>query len=129
LRAFQNKSLIDVLFEALFDKNIRTKIKSHTELLKQFVTDTETQIEFLTCFEKLCLDEPSVIKVVPIILKELYEMDILDEDNIVSWYDTVSLIEVDQKVANEVRKSAKPFVDWLKTAEAESEEDEANEGS
>jgi len=129
VEGFSNKSLIDVLFEALFDKNIRTKIKSHTELLKQFVTDTETQIEFLTCFEKLCLDEPSVIKVVPIILKELYEMDILDEDNIVSWYDTVSLIEVDQKVANEVRKSAKPFVDWLKTAEAESEEDEANEGS
>jgi len=126
---FSNKSLIDILFEALFDKNIRTKIKSHTELLKQFVTDTETQTQFLACFEKLCLDEPSVIKVVPIILKELYEMDILDEDNIVSWYDTVSLIEVDQKVANEVRKSAKPFVDWLKTAEAESEEDEANEGS
>jgi len=125
---FSNKTLIDILFEALFDKDIRTKIKSYGELLKQFVTNTETQTEFLACVEKLCLDEVSVVKVVPIILKELYEMDILDEDNIVSWYDTVSLIEVDQKVANEVRKSAKPFVDWLKTAEAESEEDEGNEG-
>jgi len=74
----------------------------------------------------LCLDEQSVIKIVPVVLKELYEMDILEEDNIISWYDTVSLVEVDQKVASDVRRSAEPFITWLKTAEAESDEEEDN---
>jgi len=126
LEGFSSKSLIEILFEAIFEKNIRTKLKARFALLKQFVIDAETQTEFLVCIEKLCLDEQSVIKIVPVVLKELYEMDILEEDNIISWYDTVSLVEVDQKVASDVRRSAEPFITWLKTAEAESDEEEDN---
>jgi len=122
VEGFSNKTAVDILFDAVFDRNILNKIKPRIDLLKQLVNDNETQTELLTCIEKLCLEEQSVIKLVSNILTILYDGDILEEDIVISWYDTVSLVAVDQKVASEVRKSAQPFIDWLKTAE---EEDDA----
>jgi len=118
---FTNKTRFIILFESLFDKNIRAKLQFKIELIKQFINDTETQADLLSCIEKLCYDEQSVIKDVPFILQILYDNNVLEEDNIVSWYDTVSFIEVDQNITKQVRKAAEPFVTWLKTAEVESD--------
>jgi len=126
IEAFSNKTRLNLLFETLFDKNIKSKLQSRLELIKQYVVDPESQADLLGCIEKLCFDEQTVIKVVPGILQYLYDNNVLEEDSIITWYDTVSFVEIDQKIATDIRKSAEPFVIWLKTAEAESDEDNAN---
>ena len=45
-------------------------------------------------------------------LKMLYDLDILEEDDTVTWYNGVS-------DSSDVKKFAKPFVDWLQSAESE----------
>jgi len=127
IEAFSNKTRLNILFEALFDKNINTKIlQSRLDLVKQYVSDSESQTDLLGCIEKLCFDEQTVIKDVPGLLQYLYDHNVLEEDSIITWYDTVSFVEIDQKIATYIRKSAEPFVTWLKTAEPESDEDDAN---
>jgi len=81
---------------------------------------------YLVVLKKLCFDDQTVIKIVPGLLQYLYENNVLEEDSIITWYNTVSFVEVDQKIATYIRKSAEPFVTWLRTAEAESDEDDAN---
>jgi len=124
--AFSNKTRLNILFETLFDKNIKTKLQSRLELIKQYVVDSESQADLLGSIEKLCFDDQTVIKIVPGLLQYLYENNVLEEDSIITWYNTVSFVEVDQKIATYIRKSAEPFVTWLRTAEAESDEDDAN---
>jgi len=101
-------------------------LQSRLDLVKQYVSDSESQTDLLGCIEKLCFDEQTVIKDVPGLLQYLYDHNVLEEDSITTWYDTVSFVEIDQKIATYIRKSAEPFVTWLKTAEPESDEDDAN---
>jgi translation initiation factor 5 len=59
----------------------------------------------------------------------LYDEKILEEEQILQWYDAVPVTNgaangSEGSKAALVRKSARPVVDWLRSAEAESEEDE-----
>ncbi|KAK1317187.1 putative eukaryotic translation initiation factor 5-2 [Acorus calamus] len=54
-------------------------------------------------------------------LKVLYDVDVLEEECIVKWYEE-GLKESTE--GNAIWKSMKPFVEWLQEAESESEEEE-----
>jgi len=58
---------------------------------------------------------------VPVILQTLYDNDVLDESTILTWHSTPPEASwlVNKKVAATVRQKAKPFIDWLKSAEEE----------
>lgn len=61
-------------------------------------------------------------------LKKLYDSDIVDEEVILKWYDAGascnSDVGVSKAAGTVVREQAKPFVEWLREAEEESDEDD-----
>ena len=51
---------------------------------------------------------------VPIILKQFFEEDILEEDCILEWSKKVSKKYVSKDMATKIHEKAAPFITWLK---------------
>lgn len=106
-------------FQSLFNIDILKQVKSdRLEVLKLFVSNQEAQNGVLAGITELG-KEPAVLKVVPHVLKFLYDEDVLEEDPILKWYGAKSRGD-----AAKVKEAAKVFVTWLEDAEEEDEEKE-----
>jgi translation initiation factor 5 len=113
------------LFEALFggvEKGLSKEVvKKKNYLAAAVVQDEGSQILLLQAIESFCGKlSSSVLKEVALVLKALYDADILEEEYIVQWY------EAGLKGTNkdsQIWKTAKPFIEWLQSAESESEEE------
>ncbi|XP_061699510.1 eukaryotic translation initiation factor 5 isoform X2 [Syngnathoides biaculeatus] len=120
-----------ILSELLFDDNIREQLKKYKRHFLRFCHNNKKAQKYLLggfeCVVKL--HQVQLLQRVPIILKDLYDADLLDEDVIFAWAEKVSKKYVSKELAKEIHAKAAPFVKWLKEAEEESEgsdEDDPN---
>jgi len=75
-----------------------------------FLTGKEfAQHTLLDALERACQRSLVSVEMMPTAVKQFYDVDALEEDFIISWYD--------KKSTEDGGKAIKPFVDWLKTAE------------
>ncbi|CAL9687149.1 unnamed protein product [Knipowitschia caucasica] len=118
-----------ILSELLFDENIRDQIKKYKRHFLRFChNNKKAQKYLLGGFECLVkLHQVHLLSRVPIILKDLYDADLLEEDVIFAWAEKVSKKYVSKELAKEIHAKAAPFVKWLKEAEEESEGSEEEE--
>lgn len=120
-----------VLAELLFTANIIQDARKHRNLLLRFtLNDIKAQKYFIGGLEQIVsLHADKLMDKVPVILKFLYDNDILDEKAIIEWSLKVSKKYVSKNVAAQIHEKASPFVKWLQEAEEEesSEEDDDSE--
>ena len=92
----------------------------------QFTEDSTSANLLILCIEELVgITAKNLLARTPIILQALYENDILEEEAILKWADSAPESSyITREVAVAVRDAAKPFSDWLKEAESDSDEDE-----
>ncbi|KAM8833206.1 eukaryotic translation initiation factor 5 isoform X2 [Synchiropus splendidus] len=118
-----------ILSELLFDENIRDQIKKYKRHFLRFCHNNKKAQKYLMggfeCVVKL--HQVQLLSRVPIILKDLYDADLLEEDVIFAWAEKVSKKYVSKELAKEIHAKAAPFVKWLKEAEEESEGSEEEE--
>jgi len=75
------------------------------------------QMVLLKGIESFCEKaNPEAAKEVALVIKGLYDEDMLDEELIFGWYDAGNK-------SSPVMKKVAPFIEWLKNAESESEEE------
>ncbi|XP_028678101.1 eukaryotic translation initiation factor 5 [Erpetoichthys calabaricus] len=118
-----------ILSELLFDENIRDQIKKYKRHFLRFCHNNKKAQKYLLggfeCLVKLHQDQ--LLSRVAIILKAMYDADLLEEDVILAWAEKVSKKYVSKELAKEIHAKAAPFVKWLKEAEEESEASEDEE--
>uniref|UniRef100_A0A8C1JHU0 Eukaryotic translation initiation factor 5 n=1 Tax=Cyprinus carpio TaxID=7962 RepID=A0A8C1JHU0_CYPCA len=110
------------------EKTLEERVNIFYNFVKFCHNDKKAQKYLLGGFECLVkLHQSQLLPRVPIILKALYDADLLEEDVILMWAEKVSKKYVSKELAKEIHAKAAPFVKWLKEAEEESEGSEAEE--
>jgi len=113
-----------LVFLYLFDTNIFKQVKTDKlEVVKEVVTNSAGQVGILNGLTDLGKDA-AVLKVVPHVLKYLYDEDVVEEEAVMKWHSAKSRGD-----AAKVKDASKVFVEWLKNAEEEDEDDEEEEDS
>ncbi|KAI9098784.1 domain found in IF2B/IF5-domain-containing protein [Phlyctochytrium arcticum] len=119
-----------VLAQVLFNENILTEKQVHSRapLLKKFSKNEKAQKGLLGGIERLIgVSANGLMSKVPIVLKALYDEDLVDEEVFLAWGEKPSKKFVDRKVSKEIREKAAPFLDWLKEADEEESDEEESE--
>ena len=129
------KDRIPILFFAIVCDQPTSSITSFISVLSGLTETKEAQLEVLQCLEESVVrSEPSkqanALTLIPLVLKMLYDEDVVDEELILQWFDgsvkvkhTRSVVPEDTVTA--IKSHAQPIVDWLK--EADSEEEDSGE--
>lgn len=116
---------VQVLVQVIFNEEILTEIGERITLLQKFVTGEKHQKSLLGGIERLIgISFPTLLPKVPVILKLLYDEDLLEEDVILKWGSKPSKRYVDRETSKKIKKEAKPFLSWLEEAEEESSDEE-----
>jgi translation initiation factor 5 len=127
------QEVMNAYFEALFEgltKGLSKEVGKKKLYLEVVAQDEGSQAKLLGAIEAFCSSLPADAgKEIAILLKILYDSDILEEEQILLWFDAQvvsngNTTTTPKSKALQVRKFAQPFVDWLRSAEAESEEEE-----
>lgn len=119
-----NQEVMDALFTALFHdvgKGFSKEVTKKKNYLAAAAAQEEGwQIVLLNSIESFCgKASPEAAKEVALVLKVLYDDDILEEELIMEWYQKGL---AGSNKSSQIWKKLKPFIEWLQNAESESEE-------
>jgi len=103
------------------DNSAQKIIERWGPLIGKFIHSDEDQIDAIYSMQKFCAKSEYHSKMLAVILKLFYDIDVLDEDNIIYWYGKAQ--SEDSLTENEkaIRTTAAPLIQWLQSAEEESE--------
>ncbi|CAJ2674542.1 unnamed protein product [Trifolium pratense] len=102
-------------------QNVQAVLAKWKKVLTSYLNDMDEQIEVILKFEEMCLE--SAKEYAPLfaqILHYMYNEDIIEEDAILSWEDEKKEADESDKV---FVKQAQTFIQWLKEAPEEDEEE------
>ncbi|KAK7374853.1 hypothetical protein VNO80_08296 [Phaseolus coccineus] len=116
---------MSALYEALFggiEKGFaKEAIKKKNYLAAAVAEEEGLQLLLLCAIEEFsCKSTSNALKEVALVLKALYDADVLEEEHIVQWYQKG--LKGDNK-NSQIWKNAQPFIEWLLNAESESDEE------
>ncbi|KAI3460625.1 hypothetical protein Pfo_017288 [Paulownia fortunei] len=118
------QEIIDALFEVLFKgvgKGFSKEVVKKKNYIAAAVQEEGSELMLLHAIETFCgKASPEAVKEVALVLKALYDNDVLEEEFIVDWYEKG--LNGGNK-GSPIWKNVKPFVEWLQSAESESEEE------
>ena len=105
---------------------VKTTFTTYGTLIKRTMFDTDSelksdQVDFLILVQKDDSAQPAANRLLPFIVKEAYDQEILEEDGILQWWEDKRSSEGEM---GEVRKTTKPLVLSL---QADEEDDESND--
>lgn len=128
LNILDDPKIASVLAQTLFDTDIVDDIANHTAFFKKVFVNEDFEKNFLGGIERfLGLDHKDLIPQLPKILVQLYNNDIISEEQIIKFGTKSSKRYVPRDVSKKVRRAAKPFITWLENAESESDDDDDDE--
>ena len=117
------KSLCDVIVLNTFLFS-SFQLKKYYRLLARFTTGNhKAQKSLLGGIECIIDHQSAVLPKIPLILKYLYDCDVLEEEVLLDWSSKPSRKYVSKELNGDIRTKAQPFITWLKEAEEESEDD------
>ncbi|CAE7592436.1 unnamed protein product [Symbiodinium microadriaticum] len=113
-------------------------VEKHREVLAVLVPKNSDiqQRHLIAAMEWFCaVREKELLRMFPVLLKQLYDQDLIDEDAFFSWHadSTRNEYSADQSLISDddllaLKDAASPFINWLREAEEEeSDEDESEE--
>ncbi|KHN11337.1 Eukaryotic translation initiation factor 5 [Glycine soja] len=113
-------ALVEALFEGT-EKGFAKEADKKKNYFSVAVADEGSQPLLLHAIEEFsCKSTSNALKEVALVLKALYDADVLEEEHIVLWYQKG--LKGDNKNSKTL-KNAQPFIDWLQSAESETEEE------
>uniref|UniRef100_A0AAQ4NTI7 Basic leucine zipper and W2 domains 1a n=1 Tax=Gasterosteus aculeatus aculeatus TaxID=481459 RepID=A0AAQ4NTI7_GASAC len=95
-------------------------LKQYSLLLKAFTSQGLSELSLLLKIQEYCYDNIHFMKAFQKIVVLLYKADVLSEEAILKWYNDAHVTKGKSVFLEQMKK----FVEWLKSAEEESESEE-----
>ncbi|KAL5998008.1 Eukaryotic translation initiation factor 5A-1 [Asimina triloba] len=118
------QEVMNAVFAALFEgvgKGFAKEAIRKKKYLVAAMEDEGSNLLLLRAIEAFCgKASPDAVKEVALVLKALYDADVVEEERILQWYK--GGLAGDNKNA-QIWKNLKPFIEWLQNAESESEDE------
>jgi len=134
-RNFDQKKKLQLAIEALCKLDTMERfvasLTKYKAIMATFTTNANDAKVFFGVFEEFVLrrNPEAFLDRVYVLLRCLYDEDIVEEDDLLAWADleTDKAVIVDQDEAERIREKAAPFIKWLRESEEESGEEESSE--
>lgn len=127
-----NKARIHAVVRAVFTREFfrRKEVERYAPFLKNLSSSDETSQRYIiSAVEVVCAQQ--MPEYFPVLLKQLYDEDIIEEEEILDWAGAGRTVftnySVDEKCRENLRQHAESLVRWLEEAEEESSDEESNE--
>lgn len=118
-----------ILVELLCDEQMRQQVKTYRNVfLRLCVENKKAQKSLLGGFEKMVeLHQSKLLPKVAHIVKDFYDLDIIDEEVLIEWGGHPSKKYVPKDLSRQIHDKAAPVIKWLQEADEESSEEEEDE--
>ncbi|EPZ31598.1 hypothetical protein ROZALSC1DRAFT_27583 [Rozella allomycis CSF55] len=127
-RDIEEHRIIIVVMENCFTENILAEIPKKIDFLREFLKRPSCQRGLIGGVERFVgIRYPELLSKTALILKTLYDEDLLQEEPVLEWAKRLNKKYVSKDTCRAVHKAAKQFVRWLQNADEESEEEESDE--
>lgn len=119
-----------IFFRAAFTNQILSsnQVAKYAPVLEKIIDGHHSQYQLIALSEHFCaVQHPELMTSFPILLKLLYDEDLLEEETLIAWVNvrkTYAHWEVTDEQADKLRALLKPFTEWLENAEEESDDDD-----
>ncbi|KAL3525502.1 hypothetical protein ACH5RR_013874 [Cinchona calisaya] len=112
-------ALCEALLDGVEKGFAKEVVKKKSYFAAAVAQDEGSQLLLLHAIEQFCMKPNSVaVKEVALILKALYDADVLEEEYIVQWFQEGL---AGRYKDSSIWKNSKPFIDWLQSAESETD--------
>lgn len=106
---------------------VKAALAKYKNLMERTIFDKEKeqktdQVDLLMLIQKDLVHRKKGDTIMLFTVKELYDLEILEEEGVEQWWDDPKSSETEDM--RRVRSQTEQFVDWLKNAEEDSDEDE-----
>eukprot|EP00268_Persea_americana_P014570 TRINITY_DN164_c0_g2_i1.p1 TRINITY_DN164_c0_g2~~TRINITY_DN164_c0_g2_i1.p1 ORF type:complete len:453 (+),score=134.71 TRINITY_DN164_c0_g2_i1:700-2058(+) len=118
------QDIMNAMFDALFkgvEKGFAKEVTKKKNYVAAAMQDHASQMCLLRATEAFCSKSGTATKEVALVVKALYDGDLLEEEYIVRWYKEGAASRGGKN--SQIWKNMKPFIEWLQSAESESEEE------
>ncbi|RLN91176.1 hypothetical protein BBJ28_00004755 [Nothophytophthora sp. Chile5] len=121
-----------IFFRAAFTDQVlaSNQVAKYAPVLEKIIDGQHPQYQLLALTEHFCaVEQPALLTSYPILLKLLYDEDLLEEECLVAWATNGVRKEyahwaVTDELAAKLKALLKPFIEWLENAEEESEDED-----
>lgn len=114
-------ALCEALLDGVEKSFAKEVVKKKSYFAAAVAQDESSQLLLLRALEQFCMKTNSAaVKEVALVLKALYDADVLEEEYIVQWFQEG---RAGRNKDSAIWKNSRPFIDWLQSAESESEEE------
>ncbi|KAG4301499.1 hypothetical protein PCANB_002318 [Pneumocystis canis] len=120
----ENKhKIVAILAQTVFDEHILSQIENRASLFQKIIKGQEKhEKSLLGGTERLIeANHTKFLPLVPKILMQYYQSDILSEEVVIKWANKISKRYVDKDMDRKIKKAAEPFLKWLEEADDDSE--------
>ncbi|KAG0048610.1 nudix (nucleoside diphosphate linked moiety X)-type motif 2 [Linnemannia elongata] len=105
--------LVASLFTETSVETWKKVLTDKEKLLANFVRSSDDQLALMRAWEQMFVKHrPNMMARAPIVMKGLYDTELVEEDVMLAWYDLAT-------TDAELKKKCVVFVDWLRSAEEE----------
>jgi len=109
------------------DNSAQKIIERWGPLIGKFIHSDEDQIDAIYSIQKFCAKSEYHSKMLAVILKLFYDIEVIEEDDIIYWYNNASSEDSLTEKEKAIRATAEPLIKWLQSAEEESESEEESD--
>ena len=125
--ALKSFDKIHIITQAFLTKNFfsNDEIKKYGSIFEKVINENPImERHLISALENLCISTP---KNFPIMIKQFYDADILEEDTILEWAGEgrteFTLDSVDEDSRAILRGEAEPVITWLQEADTDSDDE------